>query len=38
MEEFGFEQMQAIQKELQEHYKERWGTYPLKGDAISCFG
>ncbi len=25
MSEFGFQEMQDIQKELQEKYKERWG-------------
>ena len=32
MSEFGFQEMQDIQKELQEKYKERWGGLsPEKG-------
>ena len=32
MSRFGFEEMQAIQKELQEKYREKWGELtPEKG-------
>ncbi len=32
MSKFGFEEMQGIQKELQEHYKDKWGGLgPRKG-------
>ena len=38
MDSFGFQEMQNIQKELQEKYKERWGGLsPEKGGA-ACSG